>query len=100
MRISLHAAALAAAVALSSPSHAAGTGADMAPLGLRTQGTLRELFLDVTAADARASSAILVDVRWSMANDWGMPTILQRGTTTLLQHIQGKPGAHSAAEDP
>jgi len=40
------------------------------PLGLRTQGPLRELFLDMTGADARPIERPVIDVRWSMANTW------------------------------
>ena len=50
-----------------------------APLGVRTQGTLRELFLDMTLADARAADAAELELRWSMANDWSVPTLLTRG---------------------
>lgn len=50
-----------------------------APLGVRTQGTLRELFLDMTLADARAGDAAELELRWSMANDWSAPTLLDRG---------------------
>ena len=39
-----------------------------APLGLRTQGPLRELFLDLTGADARSLAAPELDVRYSIAN--------------------------------
>jgi hypothetical protein len=57
---------------------AAGPALD-APLGVGTPGTLRQLFLDVTGADARAPGAAGVDVRWSLANDWSTPTTLVRG---------------------
>jgi len=40
------------------------------PLGLRTQGPLRELFLDVTIADARPLARPELDVRYSVANTW------------------------------
>ena len=49
------------------------------PLGLRTQGPLRELFLDVTIADARPLEHPELDVRWSMANTWNELMVLQRG---------------------
>ena len=49
------------------------------PLGLRTQGPLRELFLDVTAADARPIDRGEVELRWSVANTWNEPMMLQRG---------------------
>lgn len=49
------------------------------PLGLRTQGTLRELFLDVILLDARPLERPEVDARWAMANDWNEAMILRRG---------------------
>ncbi len=48
------------------------------PLGVRTPGTLRDLFLDVVAWDARAVPATRLDVGWAMANDWSTPTTLAR----------------------
>jgi hypothetical protein len=48
------------------------------PLGVRTPGTLRDLFLDVVQWDARAVPALRLDVGWSMANDWSTPTTLAR----------------------
>jgi len=50
------------------------------PLGLRTQGPLRELFLDVTGADARRIDRADIDVRWSVANSWNEAMTLQRGS--------------------
>lgn len=49
------------------------------PLGLRTQGPLRELFLDITGADARPVGRPEIDVRWSVANTWNETMIVQRG---------------------
>ena len=49
------------------------------PLGLRTQGPLRELFLDVTGADARPIERPEIDVRWSLANTWNEFMTLVRG---------------------
>ncbi|HEY5677048.1 MAG TPA: hypothetical protein VIR81_09690, partial [Myxococcales bacterium] len=49
------------------------------PLGLRTQGPLRELFLDMTAADARPIGRPELDVRYSMANTWNDAMVLVRG---------------------
>jgi uncharacterized protein DUF3187 len=46
------------------------------PLGLRTQGPLRELFLDVTAADARSLEQPELDVRYSLANTWNEPMVV------------------------
>jgi len=49
------------------------------PLGLRTQGPLRELFLDVTSADARPIDRPDFDVRYSIANTWNEQMQLQHG---------------------
>src|SRR5438067_2432521 len=57
----------------------AGRVAVGGPLGPRTQGALRELFLAVTAADAGAIEHSEIEVRWSVANTWNEPMILQRG---------------------
>ena len=57
------------------------------PLGLRTQGTLRELFLDVTAADARPLARPELDLRWSMANDWNEPMQLLRAGDSARQFL-------------
>jgi hypothetical protein len=57
------------------------------PLGLRTQGTLRELFLDVTAADARPLERPELDLRWSFANDWNEPMQLTRHDDTAYQFL-------------
>jgi hypothetical protein len=46
------------------------------PLGLRTQGPLRELFLDVTIADARPIATPEFDIRYSIANTWNEPMLL------------------------
>ncbi|WP_248346035.1 DUF3187 family protein [Anaeromyxobacter paludicola] len=70
--------ALLLLLALALPA-AAGDRRDLAaPLGLGTDGTIRELFLDMPIADARAPRAGL-DVRWSMANDWSAPTYAASG---------------------
>lgn len=63
--------------------------ADVSPLGLRTQGTLRELFLDVVAGDARPQTAVLFEVRWAMANDWGgdLPSVFQRGAESVVHDL-------------
>jgi len=58
---------------------AAFPGTSSGPLGVRTQGTLRELFLDMPLADARAGDAPELELRWSMANEWSAPTLLGRG---------------------
>ena len=57
------------------------------PLGLRTQGPLRELFLDMTAADARPIDRPEIDVRWTVANTWNEPMTLQRGTDWANQEL-------------
>jgi hypothetical protein len=93
----LAAAYLAAAGLCAPPARALERMPDVAPLGLRTQGTLRELFLDVTGADARPATALLFDLRWTMANDWNMPTVLQRGTTSLLQEVDEQADSLSLA---
>ncbi len=49
------------------------------PLGVRVPGTLRDLFLDVVAWDAREIPAPRLDVGWVAANDWSTPTTLARG---------------------
>ncbi len=57
------------------------------PLGLRTQGPLRELFLDLTAADARPIDRPEIDVRWTVANTWNEPMTLQRGNDWANQEL-------------
>lgn len=57
------------------------------PLGLRTQGTLRELFLDVTASDARPLPQPELDLRWAMANDWNEPMQLLRQGRSAYQYL-------------
>jgi hypothetical protein len=66
------AAAAVAALALA-------TSTPDAPLGVRTQGTFRELFLDPVLWDARPASRAALDLRWSFANDWSTPTLVRRG---------------------
>ena len=50
-----------------------------APLGARTQGPLRELFLDVTGADARSLAAPELDLRYTVANTWNEQMVLTGG---------------------
>jgi len=57
------------------------------PLGLRTQGPLRELFLDVTAADARPIDRPDFDVRYSVANTWNDAMELVRGPAIAAQEL-------------
>ncbi len=49
-----------------------------APLGLRTQGVLRELFVDPILLDTRPRDSLEVNLRWTAANDWSIPTQLVR----------------------
>lgn len=72
---------LAAVPALLLCLPAAAQEAD-APLELRTQGTFRELFLDMPLSDARAPRGPQMSVRWSGANDWSVPTTLTRAGRT------------------
>jgi hypothetical protein len=55
-----------------------------APLGLRTEGTFRLLFLDMPLQDARAPRAAF-DLRWSLANDWSTPTYARSAAGTLVE---------------
>lgn len=75
------AARLAILVALAAPVLAGADGGRdpvQEPLGVRTPGTLRDLFLEVTQWDARAQPALRLDVGWATANDWSTPTTLVR----------------------
>jgi len=69
---------LAVALLLAAPG-AVKAEPSQGPLGARTPGTLRDLFLDVVHWDAREVAALRLDVGWSMANDWSTPTTLTRG---------------------
>ena len=60
------------------------------PLGLRTQGPLRELFLDMTGADARPIDRPQLEVRWSMANTWNEFMSLKRGGDRAIQELDGQ----------
>ncbi|HTP29846.1 MAG TPA: hypothetical protein VMK12_29835 [Anaeromyxobacteraceae bacterium] len=51
---------------------------------LGTDGSLGSLFLQMTSADARALGRPELDVRWSLANNWSIPTTLVRGGQTVL----------------
>ncbi len=64
-------------------------------MGLRTQGPLRELFLDVTIADARPISRPEFDVRWTMANTWNELMTLQRGDSLAFQELDEEADALS-----
>ena len=58
-----------------------------APLGTRTQGPLRELFLDVTSADARAPDSSELELRYSVANTWNEPMSVARGPSIASQEM-------------
>ncbi len=64
-----------------------GAATAAGPLSLRTQGTLRELFLDVTAFDARPLARPALDLRWALANDWNEPMQLRRKADTAHQFL-------------
>jgi hypothetical protein len=57
------------------------------PLGTRTQGPLRELFLDVTATDARRSESSELELRYSVANSWNESMSLARGPSISSQEM-------------
>lgn len=69
------------ALALAAPAR----GSD-GPLELDTPGPLRGLFLDMPLQDARAPARPRLDVRWSLANQWSRPAVLERdGTQVFVQ---------------
>lgn len=76
--------AVLATALLAAPPAPAAPPTWAGPLGVRTPGTWRELFLDVTGEDARALAAPALDLRWFLANDWSTPTVLVRGEQTVL----------------
>ncbi len=78
------AARLLAALPLLAVAPATSAASPSAPLGIRTQGTFRELFLDLPLADARGPTGPELDARWSVANDWSTPTVVARGTALVL----------------
>jgi hypothetical protein len=57
------------------------------PMGLRTQGPLRELFLDMTGADARPIERPDFQIRWTVANTWNEQMTLQRGDARATQML-------------
>ena len=63
------------------------TAASAQPLSLRTQGPLRELFLDMPLFDARPLLHPELDVRWSMANTWNAPMVLERGGELAVEEL-------------
>jgi hypothetical protein len=66
---------------------AAARAQSRAPLGVRTQGPLRELFLDMTSADARSLPAPELDVRYTLANTWNEGMTLHAGIHTASQEM-------------
>jgi hypothetical protein len=74
--------ALVAIVIAVCTGEAAAASAD-APLGVVTPGPLRGLFLDMPLADARGPARTMLELRWSMANSWSMPTTLTRGAKAV-----------------
>jgi uncharacterized protein DUF3187 len=58
-----------------------------APLGERTQGPLRELFLDMTGADARSLAAPELDVRYTIANSWNENMTVTAGPHANTQEL-------------
>jgi hypothetical protein len=58
---------------------AAPARASDAPLGVRSDGLFRTLFLDPILADARPRPGPALDVRWSGSNTWSTPTRVLRG---------------------
>ncbi|HXN54748.1 MAG TPA: hypothetical protein VN874_00660 [Myxococcales bacterium] len=79
---------LAAAMPLAARADGATpTNEDAGPLGLRIQGTLRELFLDVTGADARALARPQLQLRYSFSNIWNEPMQLARHSDLAHQGL-------------
>jgi hypothetical protein len=74
--------ALIALITVACAGAAAAASSD-APLGVVTPGPLRALFLDMPLADARGPAHTTVDLRWSVANSWSLPTMLSRGDTAV-----------------
>jgi hypothetical protein len=84
------------AVAVAAPV-AALAEPSQGPLGVRTAGTLRDLFLDVVQWDARAVTALRLDVGWSMANDWSTPTTLTRDGALVQVRLDEQSDSLTAA---
>ena len=66
---------------------AAARAQSRAPLGARTQGPLRELFLDMTSADARSLAAPELDVRYTIANTWNEQMTVRAGSQANTQAL-------------
>ena len=71
----------AAALLDSLPGHAA-PGSD-APLGVGTQGSFESLFLEVILSDGRRRLRPELELGWTLANDWSIPTSVTRGNQTV-----------------
>jgi hypothetical protein len=67
------------------------------PLGVRTPGSLRDLFLDVVQWDARAVPALRLDVGWAVANDWSTPTTLTRDGQVVQVRLDEQADSLTAA---
>ena len=67
------------------------------PLGVRTPGSLRDLFLDVVQWDARAVTALRLDVGWAVANDWSTPTTLTRDGQVVQVRLDEQADSLTAA---
>lgn len=79
-----------AALLLAALAAPAAASPSAAPLGLSTPGPLRALFLDMPLADARGAPSTTVDVRWSMANSWSVPTVLVRGGDAVVVQLDAQ----------
>lgn len=86
--------AVAAILALAplAPAQARDVAPD-APLGIATEGPLRQLFLDVTGADARPPARPRVTARYLISNSWSTPTTLIRGPDTAFLQLDAQSDA-------
>ena len=66
---------------------AAARAQSRAPLGARTQGPLRELFLDMTGADARSLPSPELDLRYTVANTWNEEMSVVAGPHVSRQEL-------------
>lgn len=67
-----------------------------APLRLGNGGAFGSLFLEVTAADARAPPGPEGELRWTAANEWGAPLVLSRGGARAVLRVDEQSDALSA----
>jgi hypothetical protein len=86
-----------AAVLLLAGCGSAAASPEQGPLGVRTPGSLRDLFLDVVQWDARAVPALRLDVGWAMANDWSTPTTLTRDGQVVQVRLDEQADSLTAA---